>query len=240
MRKITLLFLFVGTLVGQRLGYAEQIVAQAQTPEEFDLYLEFHETLDAEARHRAALRFERVYPESQLLVYVYESELEYARSCNFYEAALSAGEKALRLAPNNIKVLVALAEILPNGTQDAAVLSKAAEHARRVLEQLKDLQLAPEASLQECENLRSFMGSRAHAALGYVAGKRGQLAVAIEEFNSAITLSPKPNGSQLFRLGKLYQASQRQREAVEMFLKAAKAGPAVITRLAEAELGMNK
>ena len=42
--------------------------AEARTQEEFDLYLEFHEAADHEAKHRAALRFEGAYPESKLLV----------------------------------------------------------------------------------------------------------------------------------------------------------------------------
>src|SRR5947209_1096533 len=70
---------------------------QARTEEEFDLYLEFLETVDPEVKHEMALRFERGYPKSELLVNVYESEFEYARSHEQPQAAIAAGEKALRL-----------------------------------------------------------------------------------------------------------------------------------------------
>src|SRR5262249_20763919 len=85
---------------------------QAKTPEEFDLYLEFEEAPDAEVKHSAALHFARVYPHSELLAYIYQSELDYARARNLYDAVISVGEKALAIAPDNIPILLALAEVI--------------------------------------------------------------------------------------------------------------------------------
>src|SRR5262245_27797066 len=94
---------------------------EARTPEEFDLYLDFRETLDPGAKHEIALRFERTFPESELLAHVYESEFEYARSRDQRQSAIAVGEKKLRLVPNDIKALLGLAEILPYGTSEPAV-----------------------------------------------------------------------------------------------------------------------
>ena len=73
---------------------------QARSEEKFDLYLEFLETVDPEARHEMAIRFERSYPKSELSVNVYESEFEYARSHERLRSAIAAAEKALRLEPD--------------------------------------------------------------------------------------------------------------------------------------------
>jgi len=210
--------------------------AEARTQEEFDLYLEFHEAADHEAKHRAALRFEGAYPESKLLVDVYQSEFEYARSREERQGAISAGEKALRLAPNDVKVLLGLAEVIPNGTNDPVALAQAAGHARRALMELKDLRFPHEVSMSECTNLQNSLMARAHASLGYVSGKRGELAEAMQELETAVAMSPEPAGPELFRLGKLYRASKREHDAIEMFRRAAKAGPTEITLLAESEL----
>jgi tetratricopeptide (TPR) repeat protein len=210
--------------------------AEARTQEEFDVYLEFHEAADHEAKRRAALGFERAYPESKLLVDVYQSEFEYARSREERQDAISAGEKALRLAPNDVKVLLGLAEVVPNGTKDPAALAQAEGYARRALVELKELRFPHEVSISECTNLQDSLMARTHATLGYVFGKRGDTAEAIRELEAAVAMSPEPAGPELFRLGKLYRASKREHDAVEMFRRAAKAGPTEITLLAESEL----
>jgi tetratricopeptide (TPR) repeat protein len=209
---------------------------EARTPEEFDSYIEFHEAMDAEAKHLAAMYFKDAYPDSEMLVYVYQSEMEYARSRNLYQKAVAAGERLLRLAPNDLKGLLGLAEVLPYGTDDPAVLAKAVQHAKRVLDEARALKLPRDSSVEECENLRRYLQSHAHAALGYVAGKLGRREDAITEFETATSLSPEPDGAQLLRLGTLYRDSQREKEAIETFRRAAQAGPADITALAEMEL----
>ena len=230
---------FIGICLIAQMSEARRL-PEARTPEEFDLYLQFHEASDAKTKHMAGLRFEQAYPDSQLLIYVYQSELEYARSRNLYQDAIAAGEKALRAAPADIKALIGMAEILPHNTDDRVALSRAEEYARRVLKEVNRLELSYEVPLQECEEIRRFLQSRAYAALGYVVAKRGKLAQAIEEFERAVATSPDPVGVQLFRLGKLYRAARREREATEMFQRASKAGPADITLLAESELKKGK
>lgn len=209
---------------------------EARTPEEFDLYIEFHQAVDAEAKHRAAMQFKGVYPESELLVYIYQSEMEYARSQNLYREAVAAGEELLRLAPDDIKGLLGLAEILPFGTDDPAVLAMSAQYARRVLDEVKALELPRHNSAKDCENLRRYLQSHAHAALGYVAGKLGRQDDAVDEFEKAVFLNPEPDGGQLLRLGTLYRDAQRETEAIEMFRRAAQVGPPDIAALAEMKL----
>jgi tetratricopeptide (TPR) repeat protein len=209
---------------------------EAKTPEEFDFYLEFRDAVGAEARHEIALRFEQFFPESDLLVHVYESEFEYARSREQRQAALAVGEKLLRLAPNNVKGLVGLAEVLPYGTSDPAMLAQAEQYARKALARVKEMQLPREVTRNECDKIQRSLLSRARAALGYVLGKRGEITESIKEIETAISISPEPVGSQLLLAGKLYRTAKREREAIEMFQRAAQAGPAGITSLAEAEL----
>lgn len=209
---------------------------QARTPEEFDLYLEFLEAADAEARHEMALRFEKVHPNSELLVNVYESELEYYRSHGRRRAAIAAGENALRFDPNDVMVLVGLAEVLPYGTSDPLILSKAEGYARTAMVELKQMRFSWHVPISSCENMRSRLLSQSHAALGDVLGKRGEFGEAIKELETAIAISPEPSGSELLLVGKLYRIVKRDPKAVQMFRRAAAAGPANITLLANAEL----
>jgi tetratricopeptide (TPR) repeat protein len=209
---------------------------QAKTPEEFDLYLTFNGAADAEVRHKAALRFERQYPQSELLVYIYESEIEYARSRNEYNAAIVDGEKTLKLAPNDIKVLLALAEIIPNGIEDPTALSISEKYATSALDLIDRQRMPHEILIEDCDFIRHRTRSRAHAALGQIAAKRNNLALAIHEFETALTENPSEDGVQLYRLGRLYRLSGRQTEAASLFERARAAGPPEISKLAAREL----
>ena len=213
---------------------------QAKTPEEFDLYLDFDEAHDPAVKHRTALNFEQSYPQSELLVYVYQSEMEYARARNLNRDVVSIAEKALVLAPDNIPVLLALAEVMPNGEADSRSLDRGEAYARRALDLSESRHVSPQLSLDDCGNLRRKIRSRAYAAMGLVAMKRGSLPLATQEFEHAIAENPETDGVQLYRLAKLYLTSGRRANAAALFQKAIEAGPPEISSLAAAELSRER
>jgi tetratricopeptide (TPR) repeat protein len=213
---------------------------QAKTPEEFDLYLDFDEEHDAAVKHRAALKFEQSYPQSDLLVYVYQSEVEYARARNLNRDVVSIGEKALVVAPDNIPVLLALAEVMPNGEVDTPSLDRSEAYARRALDLSESRHVSPQLTLDDCGNLRRKIRSRAYAAMGLVAMKRGAVQLATQEFERAVSENPDADGVQLYRLARLYVASGRRANAAALFQKAFQAGPAEISTLAAAELSRER
>lgn len=209
---------------------------QARTPEEFDLYLEYLGAIGPEAKHAMALRFETIYPKSELLINVYESEFEYFLAHEQRQNAITAAEWALRLDPNNARVLVDLAEVLPYATNDNVTLSSAEEYARMAMVELKQMRFSRDVPISSCEDMRSTLLSQAHAALGDVLGKRGELGEAIKELETAIAISPEPSGSELLLAGKLYRLAKRYQEAMSMFRRAAQAGPTAVTLRANIEL----
>ena len=213
---------------------------QAKTPEEFDLYLDFDEAQDARVKHRTALNFEQSYPQSELLVYVYQSELEYARARNLNSSVISVGQKALALAPDNIPVLLALAEVMPNGEVDPRSLDRSEAYARRALDLSESRHVSPQLTLDDCDNLRRKIRSRGHAALGLVAMKRGAVPLATQEFERAVAENPDADGVQLYRLAKLYLVSGRRADATSLFQKAFQAGPPEVSSLAAAELSRQR
>ena len=213
---------------------------QAKTPEEFDLYLDFEEAPDAEIKHSVALHFAQAYPQSELLAYVYQSELDYARARNLNSDVVSVGEKALALAPDNIPVLLALAEVMPNGEVDSRSLERSEAYARRALDLSESRHVSPQLTLDDCDNVRRKVRSRAYAALGLVAMKRGAVPLATQEFEHAVAENPESDGVQLYRLAKLYLTSGRRANAVALFQKAYQAGPPEISTLAAAELSRER
>jgi tetratricopeptide (TPR) repeat protein len=209
---------------------------QAKSIAEFDLYLDFEQAGDAEAQHQAALRFEQAYPQSELLAYVYQSELDYARARNLYDAVIAAGQKALTIAPDNIPILLALAEVIPNGPVDSQWLDRSEKYATRALDLSESRHVSTQLSMDDCDALRRQVRSRAHAALGLVAVKRGAVLLAIHEMETAVSENPYADGVQLYRLAKLYGASGRPADATALLQKALLIGPPELSSLAAAEL----
>ena len=242
MIRFVIAFVLVSTgLVAQVARTAPgDLPRQAKTPEEFDLYLDFEEAPDAEIKHSVALHFAQAYPQSELLAYVYQSELDYARARNLNSDVVSVGEKALALAPDNIPVLLALAEVMPNGKVDSRSLDRSEMYARRALDLSELRHVSPQLTLDDCDNLRRKIRSRAYAALGLVAMKRGAVPVATQEFEHAVAENPEADGVQLYRLAKLYLTSGRRANAAALFQKAIEAGPPEISSLAAVELSRER
>lgn len=235
MKVWVFLFLGTGMLFGQSMRTPSgQYAREASTYEEFDAYIEVVEAQAPEQQLEAAERFKQKFPGSALLVFVYEHEVDALRSLNRIPAAKAAAEKALNLTPDNTKVLLALAQLLadeadpPNEEREANVHRLVA----RCLEELGKIKAPRSVSPRQWEEMRSRMESEAHAANGLVSARRSQVAVAIREFEAAISLNPTPDGAQHFYLGRLYAATGRTKDALAMLALAEKYGPERVRKLA--------
>ncbi len=209
---------------------------QADSPDEFDAYLLVLLKATPADVISAAHEFERRWPRSELCAYVYKMELEAHRSLGDSEKALRAGEKALQAAPDNLEVLTALATILANQASDAPRLSRAEEYARKVLGLSKTLRIPKWIPPEKWEEIQGRLGSEAHAGLGLVAYKRGDVNSAVREFESAVSMAPVPQPVHLYRLGMLYRSRGRLAEAIQMFQRAAASNEPTIRQLAERQL----
>lgn len=213
---------------------------QAKSQEEFDAYLEI---LDAPNAHETIDRVEAFifkYPESELSATAYQHQMVSYQELNEFEGMLRAGEKYLQLLPGNLNALLTLASAIPNATAtrpDAPeLLARAQDYARQALRILKRIRIPREISLEEWERLRRQMEAQAHEALGHVAVKRGQIDIAISEFEKATEYNPKPQGKQFFRLGVAYAWAGKNDRAERALRRAAELGPTLIRQRALKEL----
>ena len=235
MRFWVFLLLGQATLLGQSMRTpAGQYAREASNYEEFDDYIEVVEAQNPESQLKEAERFKQKHPNSELLVYIYEYEVEAQRSLNHFPEARAAAEKVLELTPNNTKALLALAQLLADDTDapDEDRARKVHFLVTRCLDELRKIRVPRSVPLRHWEETRSEMESEAHAAYGLVSARRGQVATAIREFETAITLNSSPDGSQHFYLGRLYAAAGRTRDALAMLALAEKLGPDQIRKLA--------
>lgn len=211
-------------------------VGQADSREEFDGYLLLLSKTAPNEVISAAKSFESLWPNSRLLGHVLELELEAYRSLGDSANAILTGEKALKVAPDNLLVLTNIAYILASSTSEQQQLARAERYARRELELSRTLRVPKKISPKEWGEIQGRQNSTAHAALGLVAYKRGNIGGAIQEFETAVKLAPAPDAAHYYRLGMLYRMRGDESLAVEMLGRAADSSDSTIRGLAENEL----
>ena len=213
---------------------------QAKSQEEFDAYLEILVAPDAHETIAKVEEFISKYPESELLATAYQHQMLSYQKLNEFEGMLQAGEKYLQLLPGNLNALLTLASAIPNATAgrpDAAnLVIQAEEYARQALRILKQIRIPREIPVEDWERLRGQMEAQAHEALGHVAVKRGQVKVAVSEFEKATHYNPEPQGKQFFRLGVAYAWAGKNDRAERALRRAAELGPDLIRQRALQEL----
>ena len=150
--------------------------------------------------------------------------------------AIAAAEKSLQVMPDNLVVLANLPVVLATGTSDPARLARAEAYARKVLALTRSFRLPKFITPEDWAQTEARLNSQAHAALGLVANRRGDVAGAIREFETAIALATVPDATQYYRLGMLYRATGNLSGAKQKFQKAAQLDEPKIKELAEQQL----
>jgi tetratricopeptide (TPR) repeat protein len=209
---------------------------QADTPEEFDAYLEVLYANTPAATIAAGEAFLGRWSVSGLRGHVYERQFDAWRRIGDAGKAISAGENALAAAPDNLVVLANLAVVLANQTSDPARLVRADVLARKAIGLCGLIRLPRSIRLEEWERTSASLQSQAQAALGLVANHRGDVAGAVRAFEAAIALAPEPDATQYYRLGMLYRATGNLPAAREKLLRAAGLNEPAIKELAHREL----
>jgi len=209
---------------------------QAKSREEYDAYLLILSKSVPKEVIPAAENFERQWPSSELLAHVLELKLEAYRSLGDSSNAILAGERALKAAPDNLLLLTNIAYIIASTSNDRQQLARAEHYARRELELSTTIRIPKTIPLTDWDEISGQQNSTAHATLGLVSYKRGDIAGAIKEFETAVKLAPVPDAAQYYRLGKLYRVTGNKVEAIRMFQRAVASNDSTIRPLAESEL----
>jgi tetratricopeptide (TPR) repeat protein len=193
-----------------------QAPLEAESPEEFDLYLTVEGAQDAAAVVKRSEAFRGRWPQSNLLPRVWEMRFLALQKLGKPAEARTAGEEALRLAPGNLTVRAGLAVQLASEDGTAAD-----GHARAVLEELDRAKIRRAVPLEKYREVAAKLRGQARVALGLVLYRRGDMAGALRELETADRLAPEPALS--YRLGRLYGALGRTEEARKRLAEAANA-----------------
>lgn len=183
--------------------------------------------MDPDRRLRMVEEFEKRFPNSQLLSYVYTQAAKAYQQKGDLNGVVQYGEKSLKLDPDNIFSMLLVALVLPQpqmlrASPDVAAqrLSTANSHANRALQLIEGLSKSANETDEQFQKRKASLASDAHDALALVHMERDESAKAIEEFQTAISLATSPNPQLYFRLGEVYANDGKKAEAIEAFKKA--------------------
>ena len=186
---------------------------------------------DPDRRLRMVEEFEKQFPNSQILPYVY---VQAARACvekGDLNKAVDYGDKSLKLDPDNLPALLVVAISLAqprmlNGSpsESTARSAKAQADAEHALKLLAGASKHAEETEGQFQARKGDMESDANFSLGMLALVGGNLPKAVEYFKLATTVSINPPAQYFYRLGEAYSDMGKNPEAIEAFKKASDVG----------------
>jgi len=180
-----------------------------------------------DGRLKLADAFEKKFPTSPLLSYVYTEAGRAEQEKGAFPEAAEYGRKSLKLDPDNTFSLIILALVLPQpkmlkGTPNEiqAQLSEAVTDANRALELLEKLQKRPDESDEQFVARKGSLTADSHFALGMEEMQRDQFDKAATDYQAAISSTSKPTFQYYYRLAEAFASEGRVPDAIAVLQKA--------------------
>jgi tetratricopeptide (TPR) repeat protein len=178
-------------------------------------------------RLQMVVAFEKKFPNSPLLSYVYTEGAKAQQQNGALDEAVQYCRKSLKLDPDNTYSLIIIALILPqpkmlkgNGKEVADQLSEAAADANRALALLEKLQKRPDETDEQFQARKGSLVADTHFALGMEEMQRDQFDKAVTEYRVAISSTAKPTFQYYYRLAEAYASAGHVFEAIQSLQKA--------------------
>jgi tetratricopeptide (TPR) repeat protein len=171
--------------------------------------------------------FEKKFPKSPLLSYVYTEAAKAEQQNGAFPEAVEYCRKSLKLDPENTFSLIIMALVLPQpkmlkGTPSEvqALLSEAATDANRALALLEKLQKRPDETDDQFVARKGSLAAEAHFALGMDEMQWDQFDKAVTDYQAAISSTSKPTFQYYYRLAEAFASEGRIPDALAALQKA--------------------
>jgi len=178
-------------------------------------------------RLRMVDAFEKKFPSSPLLSYVYTEAAKAQQQNDALDEAVQFCRKSLELDPDNTFSLIIMALVLPqpkllkgSANEVAARLSEAATDANRALALLEKLQKRPDETDQQFRARKGSLAADAHFALGMEEMQYEHFERAVAEYQTAISSTSKPTFQYYYRLAEAYASEGHVSEAIAALQRA--------------------
>jgi tetratricopeptide (TPR) repeat protein len=229
---------------GQQSGQAGQQGGQGSsapqiTPAEGEAFKAIQNELDADRKIQMINDFEKKYPNSAALPYVYLVAADTYRQKGDAQHVIEYGEKSLKLKGDNAVALIMVASLLPepqslrgSDADKEKKLAEAEDYATRAIKLVDQAQIPrqPNMTDDQFKKSKAQLASWAHSSLGMVHLQRasmgltgmdpGELTSAEKEYEAAVSITDTPTPADYFRLAEAYRSHGKVDEAIQAFSKA--------------------
>ena len=178
-------------------------------------------------RLRMVDAFEKKFPNSPLLSYVYTEAAKAHQQNGALDEAVQYCRKSLKLDPDNTFSLIIMALVLPQPklmkggvNQVAERLSEATADANRALALLEKLQKRPDETDEQFQARKGSLAADAHFALGMEEMQQEHFDKSVTEYQAAISSTSKPTFQYYYRLAEAYASEGHLPEAISALQKA--------------------
>jgi tetratricopeptide (TPR) repeat protein len=178
---------------------------------------------DADHRAKMADEFEKKYPSSPLLSYVYTAAAKAYQEKGDLDNAVTAARKSLKIDPDNTFSLIILALVLPQPKELQGSASAVRDHlqeaktdAKKAITLLEKLKQRPDESDSQFQDRKGALTADAHFALGMVNSQQEQFEEALAEYKLAISSTSKPTFQYYYRLAEAYASVGQVPQAIEV------------------------
>lgn len=227
---------------GQQSQPSSQPPANQPTAEERSALGTIQNELDPDRQIQMVNDFEKKYPNSVLMTTAYFLAANAYQQKSDPARVIEYGEKSLKLNADNIATLLLLSSLLPQpqylqGASDVERekrLTDADSYAHRSLQLLETLPKGVNETDEGFKKRKGTYEAQPHAALGMIHLQRSteslgppdkeELKKAEEEYKAAVSMAPRPEAQDYYRLGEVYKRESKIDDAIDAFSKASELG----------------
>jgi len=201
-----------------------------KSQKELEAILAIQNAADAEGRIKAAEELLAKFRDTEFKEFALQMVTLSHQQNNDFDNMLIAGERTLEVNPENVVVLVAMAQAIPQRTREHDLdkeekLKKAEEFAMRAQKVIPNLaKFNPAIADEEWAGYKKGAMSQTHEAIGLAAFVRKDFAKAETALKAAVEISPQPEPTVLYRLAMVYQTQNKLDAALAVLDKAIAAG----------------
>lgn len=182
---------------------------------------------DAGRRQQMADEFEKKFPSSPLLSYVYSASAKALQEKGDLDGAIAAARKSLKLDPDNTFSLIIAALALPqpkelqgNAKEVRERLEEVEADANRALTLLEKLKQRPDETDAQFQQRKGSLAADAHFALGMAETQQDQFEGALTQYQLAISSTSKPTFQYYYRMAEAYASLGQVSQAIDALQKA--------------------
>ncbi len=203
---------------------------QPKSKPEMEAIIAVQNAADPDARVKAVEDLITKFKDTEFKEWALQMETISYQQKNDFDNMLIAGERTLEANPDNVVVLITLAQSIPQRTKEFDLdkeekLQKAEKYAKKAQTLVPNLnKFNPQISDEEWTGYKKSAMSQVHEALGMIAFTRKNYPASEQAFKAAVDVSPQPDSTTLYRLAMVYTAQNKYDEAIAALEKSIDAG----------------